>query len=102
MTAKYKKKSVFVDAFQMTEERRCDNRDWPNWMNEAWNNPNGTSGALWPADFPNSDGTDELIIGTLERNMRVPFGHWIIRGEFGEFYTCDPELFELLYEPITA
>lgn len=31
--SKYRKKPVIVEAFQMTRERREDNRDWPEWLN---------------------------------------------------------------------
>ena len=36
MNMKFRKKPVVIEAFQMTEERRATNADWPNWMHEAW------------------------------------------------------------------
>lgn len=32
--------------------------------------------------------------------VRCPLGHYIIRGVNGEFYPCDPEIFEKTYEII--
>lgn len=37
---------------------------------------------------------------TLEGEMRVPEGHYLIRGVKGELYACDPEIFRLTYEPV--
>lgn len=99
---KFRKKPVEVEAFQMTQERREDNSDWPEWLNEAWNKEQGVVGAVFPAAYPFSDGTDELKIHTLEGEMRVNFGDWIIRGVKGELYPCKPEVFELTYEEVEA
>lgn len=30
----------------------------------------------------------------------VAEGQWIIRGQKGEYYPCDPEIFEAKYEPV--
>lgn len=32
--------------------------------------------------------------------MPVPPGFWIIKGVIGEFYPCDPEVFERTYERV--
>lgn len=40
----------------------------------------------------------DLIIETLEGNMRVGDGDYIIRGVQGEFYPCKPDIFEATYE----
>ena len=44
-------------------------------------------------------GTGELVIRTLEGDMRASHGDWIIRGVKGEFYPCKPEIFAATYEP---
>lgn len=44
----------------------------------------------------------DLMIRTLEGDMRAPYGHWIIRGVQGEFYPCDPDIFAATYEPTPA
>lgn len=39
-------------------------------------------------------------IDTLEGNMAVSEGDYIIRGTHGEFYPCKPDIFEGKYERI--
>lgn len=46
------------------------------------------------------DGVDHLIIETLEGNMKVSPGDWIIRGVEGELYPCKPAIFAKLYEAV--
>ncbi len=97
---KFRKKPVVIEAFQMTEERRRDNLDWPNWLHEAWQKDGGDIGSVSPKDWPNSDGTDKLIIKTLEGFQTVYWGDWIIKGVQGELYPCKPDIFEQTYEPV--
>lgn len=99
--AKYRKKPVVIEAFQMTQARRRDNSEWPSWMHEAWNIERGAPGSLQPSDYP-SDGTDELEIVTLEGIHRVSWGDWIIKGVKGELYPCKPDIFAQTYEPAEA
>lgn len=99
MNTKFRKKPVVIEAFQMTLERRQDNKDWPNWLNLAWNKDHSEPGAVFPSKYPDSEGTDELLIYTLEGVHRVEFGDWIIRGVKGELYPCKPDIFEATYEP---
>ena len=45
---------------------------------------------------------DELfVIPTLEGDMIVRTGDWVIQGVQGEFYPCKPEIFEETYTPVT-
>lgn len=96
----YRKKPVVIEAFQMTEDRRGDNRDWPEWLNLAWNKGHDEPGAVFPRDFPDSDGTDELVIHTLEGMHLVSFNDYIIKGVNGELYPCKPDIFEKTYEKV--
>ena len=96
----YRKKPVVIEAYQMTIYRRQNNFDWPNWLHEAWNKEVTQIGSLFPSDWPNSDGKDELKINTLEGVMRVSFNDWIIRGVNGEIYPCKPDIFEKTYEKV--
>lgn len=43
---------------------------------------------------------DYLYIVTLEGNMRVRKGDYIIKGVHGEFYPCEKSVFEETYEVI--
>ena len=45
-----------------------------------------------------SDG--RMVIRTLEGDMKVTPGDWIIRGVQGEFYPCKPDIFAATYEPV--
>ena len=39
-----------------------------------------------------------LVIRTLEGDMRAAYGDWIIRGVEGEFYPCRDDIFTRTYE----
>lgn len=39
-----------------------------------------------------------MVIRTLEGNMKVSKGDYIIKGLRGEFYPCKPDIFEKKYE----
>lgn len=41
----------------------------------------------------------DLIIPTLEGEMRAKLGDWIILGVKGELYPCKPDIFAATYEP---
>ena len=43
---------------------------------------------------------DDLVINTLEGDMRASKGDWIIRGVKGELYPCKPDIFAATYEPV--
>jgi len=93
--AKYRKKPVVIEAFQMTQERRWDNhRDWPDWLNKAWNTE-GEGSLSIDADDPLEQ---KLVVGTLEGVCRVDWDDFIIRGVNGEIYPCKPDIFEKTYE----
>jgi hypothetical protein len=44
----------------------------------------------------------ELRIRTLEGDMRVSVGDFVIRGVQGEFYPCKPAVFAATYEEVPA
>ena len=97
-TMKFRKKPVVIEAFQMTRERRSDNRDWPAWLNMAWNMPDNSVGALFIDS--NDPECERLVIGTLEGVLRVDWGDWIIQGVKKEIYACKPDIFAATYEPV--
>jgi len=100
MNYKFRKRPVVIEAFQMTEERRRDNSDWPEWLHRAWNLDKLGEGCLYPSQWPHSDGTDELMIHTLEGSHLVSWDDFIIRGVHGELYPCKPDIFEKTYEEV--
>ena len=44
----------------------------------------------------------EMIIKTLEGDMKASRGDWIITGVNGEKYPCKPDIFEKTYEEVEA
>lgn len=42
----------------------------------------------------------ELYIPTLEGEMHVSNGDYVIRGISGEYYPCKPDIFEKTYEKV--
>lgn len=100
--AKFRKKPVVIEAFQMTRERRWDNSEWPCWLNMAWQKEPG-EGAVWiDPDAPVTEGrgsADRLVCGTLEGVHRIGWGDWLIQGVQGELCPCKPDIFEATYEP---
>ncbi|KRL98042.1 MAG: hypothetical protein ABF662_05790 [Liquorilactobacillus satsumensis] len=42
----------------------------------------------------------ELVIHTLEGDMKASIGDFIIKGVHGEFYPCKPDIFEETYDKI--
>lgn len=100
--AKFRKKPVVIEAFQMTKERRRDNSEWPNWLNQAWQKDFSEEGSMSCTEFPNSDGTDRLMIQTLEGVHYVEWNDYIIQGIKGEIYPCKPDIFEQTYDKVEA
>lgn len=45
--------------------------------------------------------TGNLVIRTLEGDMHVSPGDYVIRGVNGEFYPCKVDIFWKTYEPVT-
>ena len=78
---KYRKKQVIVDAIQWTGR----NKDEIFWF---------------AGPFISVDLNDDLIIETLEGNMRAKVGDYIIKGVDGEVYPCKQDIFEKTYERV--
>ena len=98
--AKYRQKPVEIEAFQMTRGRRRDNSEWPEWLHRAWNKAFHEKGAVSCEDYPNSNGTDRLVIQTLEGVQTVSWDDYIIQGVQGELYPCKPDIFKATYESV--
>lgn len=114
--SKYRKKPVTIEAMRLTGTT-ADYHAVMSWM-EANHYPFLAGNALEPATLrypdqhPNDKSvpdkgiwidpeTGDLMIRTLEGDMRAPYGHWIIRGVQGEFYPCVPDIFAATYEEVT-
>jgi hypothetical protein len=75
---KYRKKPVVIDAVQYKANEPAS--DWYS-DSEAIRFDDGG-----------------CFIRTLEGDMRVSDGDWVIRGIKGEIYPCKPDIFEATYE----
>jgi hypothetical protein len=78
---KFRKKPVVIDAVQ-----------WTKAMDEG-REP-------WPAPVCRVNDSRPFI-KTLEGDMTVSIGDWIVKGVAGEFYPCKPDIFEATYEAVT-
>lgn len=54
----------------------------------------------WTMDVTWSDTHDTWAVRTLEGDMRLDVGDWVIRGVHGEHYPCKAEIFDKTYEPV--
>lgn len=84
---KFRKKPIEIDAIQYTGSNFFDVADWIR------------SFRVNPRDIISQENTT-LIVQTLENKMDAYPGWYIIRGVKGEFYSCEPEIFELTYEEV--
>jgi hypothetical protein len=94
MSTKYRKKPVVIEAMQVLddiENHRAIRR---------WAAANVGEGHEIPVSITAFG--PEMVIHTLEGDMRADLGDWIIRGVQGEFYPCKPDIFEATYEPAEA
>ena len=81
--AKYRKKPVVIDAWQLTKENV--EAGIPDWID------------LDTVNFFDC-GVLFAEIVTLEGVMQASEGDYIIKGVQGEFYACKPDIFEQTYE----
>lgn len=57
--------------------------------------------ALLGWDLTDGDSeADTIVIETLEGDMTVNVGDWVIKGVAEEGYPCRADIFELTYEPV--
>lgn len=92
--AKYRKKPVIVEAIKFDENKYKENHsDYDEFpvsdrcmLSELW------------CDKSASD--SRYYINTLEGDMTVSNGDYIIKGIQGEFYPCKPDIFEATYEKV--
>lgn len=76
--ALFRKRPVVIEANRLTKD-------------------NSHALAIWSSAKELDDSYD-IIIPTLEGDMRATEGDWIIRGLKGEFYPCKPDIFDASYE----
>lgn len=89
---KYRKKPVVIEAIQWTGNTTeikefCGNNCSYNVEDSVWKVGKGIP-------------REELIIHTLEGDMKASRNDYIIKGINGELYPCKPDIFEKTYEMI--
>ena len=82
----FRKKPIIIDAWQ-TGQGYDEDLEIMKWCG---------------GKFPHEEFQDECLfyIETLEGEMNVSSGDWVIQGVNGEFYPCKPDIFEKTYELI--
>ena len=91
---KYRKKALVVDAFRITPAVSMSH-DWPPWLEAQF-----MAGALTWHMRPN--GIYWLGLHTLESDIEVNEGDWIVRGAAGEIYPVRDDIFRKTYERIES
>lgn len=80
---KYRKKPLVIDAIQYTGE-----------------NVNEIVIKLGMEEISCDLLSNDLLIDTLEGEMRCSVGDYVIKGIKGEFYPCKEDIFLQTYEPL--
>lgn len=78
----YRKKPVVIEAFQVTHLDTVTAHKVTQWC---------------PAAYVRAS-DNHLVISTLEGEMTVSRGDFIVKGVQGEFYPCKPDIFAATYE----
>ena len=86
---RYRKKPVVIEAIRWV---------WSNWSDICDFVP--VPDVLYVPDEEEYKQEPTLKIRTLEGEMDVPYGHYIIKGVKGEYHACDPEIFAQTYEEV--
>jgi hypothetical protein len=89
--SEYRKKPIVIEAVQWPGNKFETSP--PEWFSKALYVEPGKPGFIMRWD-------DDLLIETLEGQMRAVPGDWIIRGIKGEIYPCKPEIFAVTYEAV--
>ena len=92
---KYQQKPLVVDAWQWNGEDAkvfCEENGLPEF------NTGNTATLSLDGDYSWSE--FGLVIPTLEGNHVATKGDYIIRGLYGEYYPCKPDVFEATYSTL--
>lgn len=90
---KYRKKPVVIEAIQWNEDNLQEVMEFIGSEFKYKSNASYTT-----IKFTYINGV--LTIRTLEGDMKVSKGDYIIKGVKGEFYPCKPDIFQTTYEAL--
>jgi hypothetical protein len=89
---KYRKKPVEIEAWLFTDE-----------IAQRYHVPGvGDMAFLSETWIGKSADDGRYYINTLEGDMTVRNGDYVIKGVNGEFYPCKPDIFAKTYDPVDA
>lgn len=92
---KFRKKPVVVEAIQFDGSKKSAS------VICRWANPLSPGAEPWIDYVERGTGlAEDFLVHTLEGEMRVYPGDWVIKGIKGECYPCKPDIFEATYEPV--
>lgn len=86
---KFKKKPVVVEAM-LFRGSSTSKADIQRWMETG----------KYRVSTKHTQDTVDMVIPTLEGEMVVSPGDWVIKGVAGEFYPCKPDIFNRTYERV--
>lgn len=89
---KYRKKPVIIEAFRITKDMLIDNKFPIKGIVKL--------GSLHCHPIDRELYDYRYYIETLEGEMEVREGDYVIKGIKGEFYPCKPDIFKATYENI--
>jgi hypothetical protein len=90
---KFRKKPVIIEAIQFSGYNPTEIKRFVGDSCEVEYNDVAYQAGAGPM-------TVRVFIHTLEGDMIVSPGDYVIKGVKGEFYPCKPDIFEQTYEPI--
>jgi len=86
---KFRKKPIVIEAFMYGLHKE------PEWFKKS--DHRYVVGVNEPED---SKMPHDVLIKTLEGEMRATYGVWIIKGVNGEVYPCQSDIFDKTYEEV--
>lgn len=93
--AKFRKKPVEIEAFQLTWKVAKGQEPVPEWFIKAMD-----EGVAKVGYTDKIEETQYAEIKTLAGTMVADAQDWIIQGVSGEIYPCKPDIFEKTYDAI--
>ena len=81
----YRKKPIVIEAVQWQATKA------------SWDSIQSMGDIRW---IPGPIGSELFFIETIEGDMRVSKGDWVIKGVAGEFYPCRDDIFRSTYEKV--
>lgn len=96
----YRKKPVVIEAVRIPPEIQTSLE--PEYEAVIQKIADWCGGELFRARGLDASPAAYIAITTLEGTMKADPGDWIIKGVKGEFYPCNPDIFEATYEAVST